>query len=528
MRARALDASRPLPIYRGEEVKDILHESTAAPRVVANIPTGMEKGEEEEHHIQAALSTQQMSGTLEVPVMIPVPEANLVVPEADLADGAVFKMPKQYIRVNLFSFEEEKAEYDMDSEDEAWLSQLNQGAVESRVELTVEKFEMMMDRLDKAHLHGTFNENELGQLLCADDSLVAAVYAYYTTKLQRLGRETVTPMLRIGKTDDQATANDPYVAFRRRTERMQTRKNRKNDETAYMNMLKLLRDFDKARTILDMIRKREKRKKELLKLDMEIVDRRVAVEDWEGVHVQGTAHSVRPQPVLPPKPVAAERTPALHREEEKRKRMKRPKESAMDEDDGQYKDDRGLKKPRARLRSPDDADLSAAASSSSEDEGPTVVRRINALYHAPLVSPRLLQHRPAEFREALPLPVGPGQPYASALALPRPILRGFCRRRMGRGGRIFIDRIVPDRNPGAFGDSDGEADVIQLSQAAGYKSCVEALYARLSAAAAASSTSAPLTASTAGPAGAATPSLAAAPAPVSAAALKPEPERTAE
>ena len=37
-----------------------------------------------EHHIQAALNTQQMSGTLEVPVVIPVPEANLVVPETDV------------------------------------------------------------------------------------------------------------------------------------------------------------------------------------------------------------------------------------------------------------------------------------------------------------------------------------------------------------------------------------------------------------------------------------------------------------
>ncbi len=54
-----------------------------------------------------------------------------------------------------------------------------------------------------------------------------------------------------------------------------------------MNMVKMLRDFDRVRyvgcirgvvmpcrTILDMIRKREKRKKELLRLDMEIVERR--------------------------------------------------------------------------------------------------------------------------------------------------------------------------------------------------------------------------------------------------------------
>lgn len=45
---------------------------------------------------------------------------------------------------------------------------------------------------------------------------------------------------------DGSTSNNPYVAFRRRTEKMQTRKNRKNDEVSYEKMLKLKRDLSKA------------------------------------------------------------------------------------------------------------------------------------------------------------------------------------------------------------------------------------------------------------------------------------------
>lgn len=41
------------------------------------------------------------------------------------------------------------------------------------------------------------------------------------------------------ETRGNTTPNNPYLAFRRRTEKMQTRKNRKNDESSYEKMLKL-------------------------------------------------------------------------------------------------------------------------------------------------------------------------------------------------------------------------------------------------------------------------------------------------
>ena len=44
-RARALDASKTLPVYRGDEIPDI-PEFTAINRAVPTMPTGMEKEEE--------------------------------------------------------------------------------------------------------------------------------------------------------------------------------------------------------------------------------------------------------------------------------------------------------------------------------------------------------------------------------------------------------------------------------------------------------------------------------------------------
>jgi hypothetical protein len=46
-RARALDANKPLQIYRSENEPDILNENVAISRSVPQLPTGMEKEEEE-------------------------------------------------------------------------------------------------------------------------------------------------------------------------------------------------------------------------------------------------------------------------------------------------------------------------------------------------------------------------------------------------------------------------------------------------------------------------------------------------
>lgn len=53
-----------------------------------------------------------------------------------------------------------------------------------------------------------------------------------------------------------------------------TPQNRKNDEASYEKMLKLRRDLSRAVTILEMIKKREKSKRELLHLTLEVVEKR--------------------------------------------------------------------------------------------------------------------------------------------------------------------------------------------------------------------------------------------------------------
>lgn len=82
-----------------------------------------------------------------------------------------------------------------------------------------------MDRLDKANIHAPVRETEAAEVTRASEETARAVYAFFKEKLVLMGGYSVSPHL-APENPDGSSARDPYVAFRRRTERMQTRKAR--------------------------------------------------------------------------------------------------------------------------------------------------------------------------------------------------------------------------------------------------------------------------------------------------------------
>lgn len=128
--------------------------------------------------------------------------------------------------------EQDIPDYDMDSGDETWV--LSQSR---RLDLSSLKFEQIMDRLEKSSGQTVVTLNEAKALIKQDDEISIAVYDYWLNK--RL--HTKNPLILSVKTENRSgtATNSPYLAFRRRTEKMQTRKNRKNDEASYEKMLKL-------------------------------------------------------------------------------------------------------------------------------------------------------------------------------------------------------------------------------------------------------------------------------------------------
>jgi enhancer of polycomb-like protein len=155
----------------------------------------------------------------------------------------------------------------------------------------VVQFEEMMDRLEKSCGQTVLSLVEAKALLKEDDELIDAVYDYWLTKrlhtvkisklatrmLLTLCSLQLTPLIPQVKTESRLpgmATNNPYLAFRRRTEKMQTRKNRKNDEASYEKMLKLRRDLYRAITLLELVKRREKHKRENLHLAIDIYEKR--------------------------------------------------------------------------------------------------------------------------------------------------------------------------------------------------------------------------------------------------------------
>ncbi|KAM9022672.1 enhancer of polycomb homolog 1 isoform 3-T3 [Ara ararauna] len=466
-RARALDASKPLPVFRCEDLPD-LAEYASINRAVPQMPTGMEKEEESEHHLQRAISAQQVYGEKRDNMVIPVPEAESNIAYYESIYPGEFKMPKQLIHIQPFSLDAEQPDYDLDSEDEIFVNKLKK-----RMDISALQFEEMIDRLEKGSGQQPVSLQEAKLLLKEDDELIREVYEYWIKKRKNCRGPSLIPAVKQEKRDGSST-NDPYVAFRRRTEKMQTRKNRKNDEASYEKMLKLRRDLSRAVTILEMIKRREKSKRELLHLTLEIMEKRYNLGDYSGEimsEVMAQRQVIKPTYAIPIIPVTNS-SPFKHQEamELKEYKVKQDKTDVIRPKRKYEKKPKVLPSSAAAtpqqtspaalpvfnakdlnqydFPSSDEEPLSQVLSGSSEAEeendpdGPFAFRRkAGCQYYAPHLdqpgnwpwsSPKEGKLGDVRYRYCL-----------TTLTVPQRCI-GFARRRVGRGGRVLLDRAHSD------------------------------------------------------------------------------------
>nr|XP_004668222.1 enhancer of polycomb homolog 1 isoform X1 [Jaculus jaculus] len=466
-RARALDASKPLPVFRCEDLPD-LHEYASINRAVPQMPTGMEKEEESEHHLQRAISAQQVYGEKRDNMVIPVPEAESNIAYYESIYPGEFKMPKQLIHIQPFSLDAEQPDYDLDSEDEVFVNKLKK-----KMDICPLQFEEMIDRLEKGSGQQPVSLQEAKLLLKEDDELIRDVYEYWIKKRKNCRGTCLIPSVKQEKRDGSST-NDPYVAFRRRTEKMQTRKNRKNDEASYEKMLKLRRDLSRAVTILEMIKRREKSKRELLHLTLEIMEKRYNLGDYSGEimsEVMAQRQPMKPtyttpiipitnssqfkhQEVMDVKEFKVNKQDKADLTRPKRKYEKKPKVLPSAAAAPQQTSPAALPAFNAKdlnqydFPSSDEEPLSQVLSGSSEAEeendpdGPFAFRRkAGCQYYAPHLdqtgnwpwtSPKDGGLGDVRYRYCL-----------TTLTVPQRCV-GFARRRVGRGGRVLLDRAHSD------------------------------------------------------------------------------------
>ncbi|KAJ2724603.1 Enhancer of polycomb-like protein 1 [Coemansia sp. Benny D115] len=276
-RARKVDLKRSLPVYRAADLDDLDDDDN---RQVDAIETGVEKDEEGEHHLQAAISASLAAASGSAPakhVYIPTPDASRVAAEYDRLYARGFTCPTGLIRSSETVEESCAPMYCADDVDMAWL--------EGR-SLTTDAFEAAMDALETLTRDMVFataadvpSAAYLASYAAERDrplsrSALDAVYEHWRDRRVARASRPIMPQL---QSEDAPRADiDPYVCFRRREVR-QGRKTRRADQRSLEQLKRLRVNLAAAAQVLEMCAEREREKTQLVAAAQDVARQRQAV-----------------------------------------------------------------------------------------------------------------------------------------------------------------------------------------------------------------------------------------------------------
>ncbi|KAJ3302343.1 Enhancer of polycomb-like protein 1 [Kappamyces sp. JEL0829] len=249
-------------------------------RIGTNLTTGVEKGEDEEHHLQAALVSRNE-------VVIPTPDASALAsqPNYEKYYSPTFELPKSLIKFSALAEEQVGCLYNLTDDDLKWLDGLQ---VEMRSRIPDNEFEKAVFLLDKAgdeKVSGQAPElEECIKVVESNEALkpqleqdcFECIYEYW--KLVRYQKKKGKSMRPILKSEDMSSNpdNDPYVCFRIR-EIKNTRKIRRSDTQGMQKLQRLKQDMVYVKQLLELIAQREVARKELLEMEKLVFEKRVQV-----------------------------------------------------------------------------------------------------------------------------------------------------------------------------------------------------------------------------------------------------------
>lgn len=320
-RQRKVSLKQNLRILWQKDVPDIEED---AGREVVGVETGVEKHEEEEHHLQAVLNAFTADKKAQA-VYIPTPKAATGWPEYKKFYKPDWSQPATYIRQSATVEDAAGCPYNMDEEDLVFCERLNEEATDNRLKCSEDEFEMIVYLFESTvkvqqpflatdptqlmefktleqHILSNIeaeekDPNSLNRLLAQTKSSVytqkytpspyrtvaasfktfgAKIYAHWKSrKIARKGKE-VTPSLKFesGSQDDE---NDPYVCFRHREVR-QTRKTRRTDQQSSERLRKLQAEMQQAKRLFEMVARREQLRLQNIQFDWDIFEQRCKVK----------------------------------------------------------------------------------------------------------------------------------------------------------------------------------------------------------------------------------------------------------
>lgn len=285
-RPKKLTPKQNVQIFREEQVDNI----NDLDAVRTQIETGVEKAEESEFHLQQAI--QAAAGSLREEkakdAYIPTPPTISSDIQYDVLYPTGWQQPNTYIRSSATVEDCNPISYCMDEEDELALKLI----VAKGSPVSEDQFEEVMTFFEEtvsveqpyASVHNAPIMALTELLQHATESTPPAVKAYakiiyehWASRRQGKSNSALPPQLKF-ETHQETDEGDPYVCFRRREVR-QTRKTRHRDQLSAEKLKKLRLELEAARNMLLAVRRREQQRKDLLEIDKQVAEQRQAFRE---------------------------------------------------------------------------------------------------------------------------------------------------------------------------------------------------------------------------------------------------------
>ena len=215
-----------------------------------------------------------------------------------------YQQPATYIRFSSTVEDCTGCPYDMDEEDEVFFKSLNKKRKDASVHCTEVEFEQVIygfeaianEKQPYAAVDGTpvlnFDEVEVGLDEWVEDDRARGfakdIYQHWRSRRSKSGNRSLMMTLKVcrglaisfslltsvqSETGADTDDADPYVCFRRR-ELRQTRKTRGRDAHSAEKLKKLRKELEEARELMALIKQREITKREQLTVDRQLFEQR--------------------------------------------------------------------------------------------------------------------------------------------------------------------------------------------------------------------------------------------------------------
>lgn len=314
-RQRKISVKQTLQVLRQCDIPDF--DSEDQQRELQHIETGVEKGEEEEHHLQQVInaSAAKFKGANVEQVYIPTPDASKVWKEATKFYHQHFKEPENYIKFSATVEDTSGCPYNMDEIDDEFLQRINKDfkeeeqCTEDEFEIIANKFDVVVDErqpflsmdpqqilsfkeIKEYALSPSNSTSDLHQMLAEKlhvtkfktlydaepssgkeprpfpkllDLFGLLIYEHWKNRRIERGGKPVFPTLKF-EDPSQKDDNNPYTCFRRREFR-QVRKTRRTDVQSIEKLKLLYTDLRRAQSLFLSIAEKENKKSDLLEVE---------------------------------------------------------------------------------------------------------------------------------------------------------------------------------------------------------------------------------------------------------------------